>query len=104
HEVVVTTQPFNITTQTGQQTIQPNILPSIVNKYLNGLLSTEDGQSFIITAISSPSNGDNPTITLKQIRKTESADPNNSNHFSTLQKYISPDAGLRFMIVENLAE
>lgn len=105
HEITVTTQTTTITTVNGTETIQPNILPAEINKYLNGLLATEDGQSFVISTINTPVNGNNPTFTLKQIRKTQSTPvPNTSNQFSTAQLYISPTAGLRFMVVENLAE
>jgi hypothetical protein len=103
HEVTVTTQPYTLASTSPAQTVQPNILPADISKYVGGLLTTEDGNSFVISSIASPSNGNNPTFVLKQIRKTQSQ-PISGNQFSTSQQYDSPVTGAKFMVVENLGD
>ncbi|MGL5889788.1 MAG: hypothetical protein ACRC3B_07880, partial [Bacteroidia bacterium] len=59
-----------------------------------------DGEPFVVDSI--VTYGNNPSIRLKQIRQTISADPNGDNTFCTLENWISPQEGKRFILVENL--
>ncbi len=100
HQVSVTTKSYNLQSTSPMQTVQPNIALFDINRYIGGLLTTDDGKSFVINNITTT--GNNPTLLVQQIRVTESNEVNNTNVFSTVQQHISPSAGHKFMIVENL--
>jgi hypothetical protein len=105
HRVTVTTDKFLLSSssQTPPPFVQPNIQPGNQSKFIGGLF-TANGKSFVIESVTVPVNGDNPTFLLKQVRETQSNDPNNNNQFTTTETYISPQntPDETFIAVENL--
>jgi hypothetical protein len=100
HTVLIKTQPYTIFSTNPAQVVQPNVANATEAQRYVGARCVIDGEPFIVDSI--VSYGNNPFIRLKQIRQTISADPNGDNTFCTLENWISPQEGKRFIMVENL--
>jgi hypothetical protein len=98
--VVIKTLPYTIVSTNPAQVVQPNIANATEGQRYIGGRCVIDGEPFIVDSI--VSYGNDPYIRLKQIRQTISADPNGDNTFCTLENWISPQEGKRFILVENL--
>lgn len=101
HIATVQTTSFTITSTNPAQTHTPVISSGDASRFVGGIL-VADGKSFLIDSI--VSTGTNPTIAVKQIRETQTLDPNNNGQYVTMENWISPDPGAQFSIVEQLSD
>jgi hypothetical protein len=97
--VTVTTAGDLIASTAPPQTMQPEIAAGDAPRFAGARLAV-DGQSWLIDSV--VSTGLQPTLVLKQIRTTASIDADHDNSFCTVESWLSPKVGDRFMIVENL--
>jgi hypothetical protein len=101
HTATITTTSYPIASTNPPQTVQPEILATNALRFVNARLAAE-GQSWIVASVQST--GLNPTLVLKQIRTTVSISANLTNTFCTVEKWISPAVGDRFLLAENLED
>jgi|GEM_PF-1270102 len=101
HKVLVKVKDYTILSTSPAQNIAPTIPSGQETKYLGSLFSTGT-QGFSIDAIN---NTTSPfaEFTVNQIKQTSSMDPANDNHFVTVVNWLSPTAGDKFIVVENLS-
>lgn len=101
HTVTVTTGSYPIASTNPPQTVQPEILAANAARFVGARLAAE-GRSWIVASVQAA--GVNPTLVLKQIRTTESISANLTNTFCTVEQWVSPAAGDRFLLAENLED
>jgi hypothetical protein len=99
HTVTITTADDLIASTAPPQTVQPEIVTGDAPRFVGASLAV-DGQSWLIDSV--PSTGLHPTLVLKQIRTTASIDVDQDNSICTVESWLSPRPGDRFLIVENL--
>lgn len=106
NRVQVTTGPYNLTSGSSIETIQPNIMPGFESHFTESLFAV-DGLNFRVEEVldTTANAGDNPTFILHQIRETNSVEtPTGSNVWLTTESYLSPTLGERFLVSENLGD
>jgi len=82
-------------------TVSPVISAVDYPKFIGGQLTTTEGQ-FKVTAITDGIGG--PVITIEKIKETGTVESTEEpGNYATLDKYVSPNSGSRFSLVENLA-
>ncbi len=101
HIATVQTMRYVIASSSPAVTVQPNILPTDVGRFIGGTF-VANGKPFVIANVISQGLGDDPIFELEQLRDTQTIDPNNNQVYSTLETYDSPEEGEVFFVVENL--
>jgi hypothetical protein len=99
HTATVVTTSYLIDSTNPQQTVQPEIAAGDVSRFAGARLSA-NGQSWIVYSVQS--SGLNPTLVLRQNRDTASIDIDNDRAFCTVESWLSPSPGWRFLLAENL--
>ena len=104
NRVQITTAPYNIISTSPIQTVQPNIAPGIEDHFAESLFAV-GGLNFRVESVldTTATSGNNPTFILHQIRETNSVEtPTGSDIWLTTETYVSPSAGDRFLVAENM--
>ena len=100
HKVQVTTSPYTVTSTSPSQIVQPDISSANASRFKGSAFSVA-GENYIVDSVISF--GNNPTLILNQIRQTNNSDPSLGNSILVTETYLSPSAGDRFFVSENMA-
>ncbi|MGZ4059590.1 MAG: hypothetical protein ACXVPU_11190, partial [Bacteroidia bacterium] len=101
NKVLVKVKDYTILSTSPIEVVAPTIPAGQETKYIGSLFST-GSQGFSIDSINN-STLPYAEFTLNQVKQTSSSDPLNNNQFVTLVNWLSPVAGDKFIVVENLA-
>lgn len=104
NRVKITTGPYTILSTSPAQTVQPNIASGMVSHFTESLFAV-GGMNYRVESVqdTSATAGDNPTFILHQIKETNSVETSfGSNVWITTESYMSPSAGDRFLVAENM--
>lgn len=103
HLVTVQTTSYLVTSISPSQTVTPVIPLADKPKFIGGSF-VANGVAFVIEDITTTVLGTNPEFVLRQIRETHNQEsPANSNIWYTTETWVSPAAGERFFLYENLS-
>jgi hypothetical protein len=95
----IVTTDYLIASTSPPQTVRPEIAAGDEPRF-TGARMTINGQTWLIDSV--PAAGVHPTLIVRQIRETRSVDIDRNKSFCTVESWLSPSAGDRFLIVENL--
>ncbi len=99
HTATIVTTDYPIASTNPPQTVQPEITPADASRFVGARFSA-NGQSWLIDSVLST--GVNPTLLLRQNRDTASLSIDQDRSFCTVESWLSPSPGERFLISEDL--
>ncbi len=99
---IVRTESY--TNNSTGETVTPALSVSLMGQFAGGIF-TSDGKNFIIDSVGDSTIPDEgPIFTLRKIVENTAVSPGGGGDFVTSEVLISPEDGLTFMAVENLAD
>jgi hypothetical protein len=99
HIATITTKLYVIASSNPAETVQPEITALDAPRYAGAQFSAA-GQTWLVRSL--VTTGLNPTLEIKQIRNTASVSADLGHTFCTVETWVSPKPGDRFLIAENL--
>ena len=100
----VRTQPYVLSSVSPPQTVTPAVLHADENRFVGSSFASSQVLYVVDSVGQSTVAGEGAVFRIRKQRLSTVSDLNNSNQFSASVQTVTPSAGDRFLVVENLNE
>jgi len=98
----IRTKPYNITSSSSPQTINPNVIPGDEPRFAGSYFASNQILYIVDTVLQSSVSGEGAIFRIKKVVQKTANDLSNNNQFSATMEEILPVVGDRFFVTENM--
>jgi hypothetical protein len=100
----VRTQSYTLTSVSPQQTVTPAVVPGDEPRFVGSSFASNQVLCVVDSVAQSTVPGEGAVFRIRNQRQSTISDLDNNNQFSASVQFVTPSAGDRFLVVENLNE